>query len=534
MADNRTTILHTLSNGHARRDHLDEFGDPRLGRTITEDPTPRTMARYAKFTLEDPNAQVMTANPNPPRYPNPVHYIYSETLNTMVVLDPANGGDLGTVFRPEQFEAKMDSFRRNAVTGIASQGRGPEAVNRAYSQFERDAFRNPEARATIERNARAINQPVHEPPRRNTPTAPQAEATPSPNAAASAAAGSALENAGEEVTRIIESEHTTGFMADADGKVAFYINSETNTVVRISGDEVVVQQFDNPADANRIFGEQWDEATQKLGELPDLVDGGHAALAENFHASRGFWPKLGSRIGDVVEIAGRTAKVLGPLGVIGATAEAAELGFKAHLMDKYDMLPEGFVERYDALLLAHVGQATVDPSMLGGELGVQALFDELCEEYEIPAHIKAEIEPGSLLETLFGDTDPNATSTDPNASYNDPFFEIYDNLPAEINSDMPPEVQALIEFKTIIEAENSNMTYLHGGDRYNAQQRLEAAEAMYTDLYDTMLEDGQIEAVQAYLSEHSTPANPETAPAEEPATRSAENSGVIHTPLTPM
>jgi hypothetical protein len=60
------------------------------------------------------------------------------------------------------------------------------------------------------------------------------------------------------------------------------------------------------------------------------------------------------------------------------------------------------------MLAAHIAQATVDPTLIGGEAAIQTMSNDLAEKYSIPEHIQKELEPGLLLKTILGaDVDYN-------------------------------------------------------------------------------------------------------------------------------
>lgn len=491
----RAITAHSYSNHVHGFNNVHRNGTPLSPANSLGDPVPMSspadMEAHVRNILTDPTTR-FSMDPATGR----TAFYHPET-NTTMIFNPAQGDGLaGSIFRSNE--------------------------GQAYYQRQVDGMRNP-IQGNVVQRASHLDDLFS---RHNTAIAAALGAHEA-NAAAQTLARSQT---------ILENPATIGFWADDHGRVTHYIDNASNTVVTISPSGASVQSFETLQEAQEFFGTKMDEAFRARGQFPDLITGGHNALAEAFQSTRNFWPRVGATVADVASNIGRVAKVLGPLGVIGATAEAAELGMTAHTLQQYGLLPENFVYAYDALLAAHVAQATADPSLVLGEGAIQLAFDELCDQFDIPHHIREEIEPSSLLEMIFGDGNP---SPDPNAAYNDPFYEIYNALPTEITDDMPPEVQALVEFKAIIEAEEHNLTYLHGGDRYDAEQRLEAAQNMYTELYDSMNGDGHIDFVTEYLAEQEqTPVavaeDPDAAPAADEAERVAEHGGQTHTAPSPM
>lgn len=548
MSDNRTVIAHVVSNGHAWSKHRDEFRDPSYGYTLPENmqrgptATPNEVTTFIRGVFERSDSLVFNSPPRLPDYPYPTQFIYNEQLNTLVVLNPNSTEHFGSAYRLDGGVQQFRELARNSP-GSPRIVSGPNAVNGAIERFENQIFNGPnsaELRATLEQRARIVGADIVDPNARAPAIATDADGPgPAPddgasphNVAATAAAATGLS---EEAEAILNRETTVGFWADDHGRVTHYLDEASNTVVTISPSGESIHNFSTLEDAENFFGTKMDEALRARGELPDLIRGGHNALADAFQATRHFWPRVGATVADVGTFLGKTAKVLGPLGVFGATAEAAELGMTAHRLEQYGLLPENFVYAYDALLAGHVAQATVDPSLVLGEGAIQLAFDELCDQFDIPHHIREEIEPSSLLEMIFGDGNP---SPDPNAAYNDPFFEIYDNLPTEISDDMPPEVQALVELRALIlQAEADLETNTDFAVRESIIDRLQSAENMYQEQYDLMLDDGQIEIVQAFMAEQApvvVAEEPDIAPAADETERVAEYAGQNQSLPSPM
>ena len=97
---------------------------------------------------------------------------------------------------------------------------------------------------------------------------------------------------------------------------------------------------------------------------------------------------------------GKASKILGPVGVGAATYEASVLEAKAREFEEYGALSEDAVTQYDLILVGHVGQATVDPTMVGGEALTKTAFETWANHHDISDEMKAELAPGLLIDMV--------------------------------------------------------------------------------------------------------------------------------------
>ncbi|MEP1231569.1 MAG: hypothetical protein ABJG88_12920 [Litorimonas sp.] len=117
----------------------------------------------------------------------------------------------------------------------------------------------------------------------------------------------------------------------------------------------------------------------------------------------GLWA-LGAFGEGAAEFGGKASKILGPLGVAAAGAEVYGLESKLRDYEEFGLVPEEAMLAYRANLTAHTAQATVDPSLVGGEVVVQAAHDQWAKAYGISDEVKEALEPGSLLEDVYDAT----------------------------------------------------------------------------------------------------------------------------------
>ena len=243
-------------------------------------------------------------------------------------------------------------------------------------------------------------------------------------------------SASEIADDILKSSSTEGFWADKNGRVMHFINREQMAVVSITDDgKKILRQFDNIEDANKFFGEKFNHAWQHANKPPNIIRGNLDNLITEFKATQGIWPRISGAAGDGMKFLGKVAKVLAVAGVVGATAEAAELGSLAHQAAELGIIPDDALLAYDSMLAAHIAQATVDPSLVGGEAAVQLAFEEWCDQYNIPDHVKESLEPSSLMEMVIGDIKLAKTM---------------EALPKTPSSDMPNEVKELIQLRASV------------------------------------------------------------------------------------
>jgi hypothetical protein len=91
------------------------------------------------------------------------------------------------------------------------------------------------------------------------------------------------------------------------------------------------------------------------------------------------------------------------------------------------------------------------------------------------------------------------------------FMNIFDNLPAVIGDDMPPEVVSLAEARNMVLSCEDNLYRgrMTGPDAAQAAEKtLDAAQQRYTGLYDELAAHGGIEAVEEWIAQNPQSGNP--------------------------
>ena len=203
-----------------------------------------------------------------------------------------------------------------------------------------------------------------------------------------------------------EAGQVRAFTADPDGRTAYLLDRSTGTMMEIENGRIVsANTFDSVQDANLAFGAKLDEAGRLFPEAFDglpRVSGSLGEFAEHMDDIRapGWVRSLAGTADEGASFLGKASKVLGPLGVAAAGYEVYNL--ESQLVDYSEMglVSAEAVWAYRGVLTAHAAQATVDPSLVGGEVVVQEAYDAWVEHYDIPPTVAEALEPGSLLEDL--------------------------------------------------------------------------------------------------------------------------------------
>jgi len=230
---------------------------------------------------------------------------------------------------------------------------------------------------------------------------------------ASAKPPAALDEAGraDAATRLSGADELgelRSFAATPDGSVSHIIDTKNSTIYTLNGDDVSgVQKFDSSKEAGHAFGKMMDEAAQAhpntFKGLPE-VHNSLGSLGNHIDdLGRPTWRKALGAAGDTAaEFGGKATKILGPLGVAAAGAEVYGLEMKLQDYEKFGLVPEEAMTAYRANLVAHTAQATVDPSLVGGEAVVQGAHELWANQYGIDDKVKEALAPGSLVKDVYG------------------------------------------------------------------------------------------------------------------------------------
>lgn len=282
--------------------------------------------------------------------------------------------------------------------------------------------------------------------------------------------------------------------------IAYVLDESTNSIVTINqaNGERTLQTFDSLDAAQTQFGIHIRETGLQNNRWPQIVNGGLDALNDAIHARGGFFAKATDVAGDTLKFLGKAAKVLGPLGIFGAGVEAAQLEGKLQEAIDYGLVDEEAALEYSAILTAHVGQGTLDPTLVGGEAAVQQAFEEWADKYNIPTYIKEELEPGSLIEMVTGDI---------RMGHDAELSTIKEHLPRDLPDNAPPEAYALAEHLQLIDQLKElranppeGMKNTRSYSR-NIDKQIAHAEDQLEDLYEEMRDHGGLEAVTSYIKD---------------------------------
>lgn len=227
--------------------------------------------------------------------------------------------------------------------------------------------------------------------------------------------------AAQDISRAMSDPNILGFSYDGnerlkpplDGQPAegsrYFFSERERAVIGITAEGTTIEKFDTLEEAQHAFGAKMQEAAEafpdfhgRAGGIPDVFKGGVSGLSSALSEINGggIGRKISNFAGDAAEFLGNASKVLGVIGGIAITAEVADLNSKASEMVKYGLVSEDAMLEYDTLLAGHIAQATLDPTLLAGELATQAWFDDWASRNGISDEVKMELEPGSLLEDI--------------------------------------------------------------------------------------------------------------------------------------
>lgn len=305
---------------------------------------------------------------------------------------------------PKAIEVADDMIERQAFSETARDIKGdPEAIKSAEL---------PDAKATaLDLDAKTLSQVerIRDESLGRNVDAPERSGMPdnsTPSRTPTALDDATRMNATTRITSADELGELRGFAATPDGITSHLIDTKTSTIYTITGDDLTgVQKFDNSKEAGHAFGRLIGDAAQahpdafkglpqvhnSLGSLGNHID----------DLGRPAWRKALGAFGEgAAEFGGKASKILGPLGVAAAGAEAYGLEMKLRDYEEFGLVPEEAMLAYRANLTAHTAQATVDPTLVGGEVVIQAAHDQWAKAYGISDDVKEALEPGSLLEDV--------------------------------------------------------------------------------------------------------------------------------------
>jgi len=182
---------------------------------------------------------------------------------------------------------------------------------------------------------------------------------------------------------------------DLQGHATYTLEFDPDTGIPKVSDAV---QYPDAETAGRAFGQSLSghgdmSSIQRSlsGAAEHVSDLGRSQLANNID-------EIASEGGKFL---GRASKVLGPLGVAAAGAEAASLEMKLQDFEDFGLVDPEAMLAYRAILVTHTAQATVDPTLVGGEAVTQGAYHQWKEHYGIDDKVGKELQPGSLVKDVY-------------------------------------------------------------------------------------------------------------------------------------
>lgn len=182
---------------------------------------------------------------------------------------------------------------------------------------------------------------------------------------------------------------------DLQGHATYTLEFDPHSGLPVVGDAV---QYPDAESAGRAFG-------QSLIGHGDMSSVQRSLSGAAEHVSNLGRSQLANNIDEIAseggKFLGRASKVLGPLGVAAAGAEAASLEMKLQDFEDFGLVEPEAMLAYRAILVTHTAQATVDPTLVGGEAVTQGSYHLWKEQYGIDDKVGKELQPGSLVKDVY-------------------------------------------------------------------------------------------------------------------------------------
>lgn len=206
--------------------------------------------------------------------------------------------------------------------------------------------------------------------------------------------------------------------------------------------------------------------------------------------------KIGKSLTSLTKGFGTAAKVLGPVAIAAAAAEAIFLGKEAQAAVTNGTLSKNAMAEYSSMLATHAIQVAFDPTVVLGEIVIHKWFESFAKRHNLPPSLKEMLEPTSILYS--GNTRMDAETK--------LFLNIFDKIPDSVNDEMSPELQTMVQLKQQITAaeqklENTQRTIgtfkdSKALDIMETERNLQEARMRYIKQYE---EYGQNGALQEHV-----------------------------------
>lgn len=378
-----------------------------------------TKAQFRDFIvdfLSDPKTQFASLDPD-----NASVAFYNKSTNTFAKIN-VSGNDYGTIFQPDAGRRYFD--QQIGTRKVSVEYGGYEVLREKNPGLKKSPLRAQHAQAefaAFKQNHSAVHGPAMAESEGWLKQLMRKIPIPTDMIADF-----------QEANRLLNSSHNVGFFAGKDGTQSVILNTDENKlIISDKKNGIKIVEFKNEDDLLTAYGKHFDTETKRLGSIPTEFTGKYDDIAAKFQKSTKLAARIGGKLSDLMRFAGKAAKVLGPLGFIGAVAEAEEMEKSADRLAEIKLIsPEAAQAYKDTVTAPHVIQATVDPSLVCGEAGIQASFEEWCRLWNVPDAAKIELEPSSLIEMIFGEIGEQHS---------------LENLPLEIQTDTPLALHGLIE-----------------------------------------------------------------------------------------
>ncbi|MCB1562802.1 MAG: hypothetical protein KDJ75_04440 [Alphaproteobacteria bacterium] len=285
----------------------------------------------------------------------------------------------------------------------------------------------------------------------------------------------------------LNAPETKGFIAKENGSKMYFYNERTNTFLVLDAEAGHGGTMFRRKNGEAYFIKQLKETSELQGKAPKVIHGGLEPLMKHFAKTTSAWAKVGRFFGKGAQFLGDLSKILGPVGIAAAGAEAYRLLDKAKESIENGLLDKDALLAYEGVLALHTAQATADPTLLGGEVAVQLAYNEWVEKYAVPEYLIKELEPSSLVEMVTGEIALRKHTLN--------------SLPSIIEPDMPEPVQRLIHAQTQYAGLSPDDDDPLAPSFVTISP--EELEAQVNAQYFALQESGEIEAVTAYLEKEA-------------------------------
>lgn len=373
--------------------HLGEFA----GVTSTDD-----IARSIKQMLSDPDTKFLV-NASEGKPNSGSVYLFNEKSQSFLVFNPSqlrDSGDnlAGTFYREPAQRADGQAYSKQSGRDYTP--------TQASGKFQAEIVRHQNAIA----DDMGIDRRVFRASAQSVPTGITASAEWSERIANHVPEinGGYHKAVNREAAAVLADDATMGFWKDENGRQQVFLNQDRKAVVNVVDNVVTdIDVFSNTQNAKLGFGRQLQEAVDMFpnahkGSVPDVFDGGKKGLTEALAHVRagGLLADFKNAARQTGEFLGRATKILGAVGVAYTGYEAAGLALKSHQMADFGLMPKSALLGYDAMLGGFIAQATLDPTMVGGEFAIQEAYDLWAKEYNISDAVKTELQPGLLINDI--------------------------------------------------------------------------------------------------------------------------------------